>query len=183
MEPAFFPNQCLSCRLCLQWRCLQGLDVYNLPKSKIEFMQNTVRILSGLYGLLKPLDLIQPYRLEMGTKMAVGRKKNLYGFGVKPSPKTQCGVGRCRAFVNLASTEYFKAIDTKLLKVPVITPVFKDMKMGVQSNHDLRQISKRLHDTLYSGYQGKNFGWFERLWLWDHFSEPQSSENELVFVR
>ncbi|HPF12558.1 MAG TPA: peroxide stress protein YaaA [Flavobacteriaceae bacterium] len=164
----------------------RGLDVYNLPKSKIEFMQNTVRILSGLYGLLKPLDLIQPYRLEMGTKMAVGRKKNLYGFWSKTiTEKLNAELDDAELFVNLASTEYFKAIDTKLLKVPVITPVFKDMKngeykvimtyaklaRGYMTRYILDTKAKTLDDLKGFDYEGY------------HFSEPQSSENELVFVR
>ncbi len=107
----------------------QGLDAYTIENSQIEKLQSTLRILSGLYGVLKPLDLIQPYRLEMGTALRVGRKKNLYEFWKKKITehlKDELEDGEL--FINLASDEYFKAIDVKNLKVPVITPIFKDWK-------------------------------------------------------
>ena len=108
-----------------------GLDSYSIPAEKINDLQNRLRILSGLYGLLKPLDLIQPYRLEMGTKMSIGEHKNLYEFW-KPNiiKALNKELVKGELFVNLASNEYFSAIDTKLLKVPVITPEFKDYKDG-----------------------------------------------------
>ena len=107
----------------------QGLDAYTLPVKKMEAMQDTLRILSGLYGILKPLDLIQPYRLEMGTKLKVGRAKNLYDFWKKKvTAQLNSELQEDELFLNLASKEYFGAVDTKSLKVPVITPVFKDWK-------------------------------------------------------
>ena len=109
----------------------KGLDAYNIPEDKIETLQNTVRILSGLYGLLKPTDLIMPYRLEMGTKFPVGAKKNLYEFWKKDIVKTlNDELKDDEVFLNLASNEYFKAVDLKALKVPVITANFKDFKNG-----------------------------------------------------
>ena len=108
-----------------------GLDAYSIPSEKLNVLQNKVRILSGLYGLLKPLDLIQAYRLEMGTKLAVGESKNLYDFwknNLTTSLNKELKNGEL--FINLASNEYFSAIDTKTLKVPVITPEFKDYKNG-----------------------------------------------------
>ena len=108
-----------------------GLDVYSLPAEKVEILQDKLRILSGLYGVLKPLDLIQPYRLEMGTKMPIGTHKNLYEFWkptITDSLNKEMKDGEL--FVNLASNEYFSAVDTKTLKVPVITPEFKDYKDG-----------------------------------------------------
>jgi cytoplasmic iron level regulating protein YaaA (DUF328/UPF0246 family) len=108
-----------------------GLDAFSLPLDKMEVLQSRLRILSGLYGLLKPLDLIQPYRLEMGTKMPIGDHKNLYGFW-KPiiAKALNKELSSEELFVNLASTEYFSAVDVKALKVPVITPEFKDYKDG-----------------------------------------------------
>ena len=108
-----------------------GLDAYSIPSEKLSVMQNKVRILSGLYGLLKPLDLIQAYRLEMGTKLAVGESKNLYDFW-KNNLTTILNkeLKNGELFINLASNEYFSAIDTKTFKVPVITPEFKDYKNG-----------------------------------------------------
>src|SRR5210317_1217954 len=109
----------------------RGLDVYSLPEEKINTLQNTVRIISGLYGVLKQLDLMQPYRLEMGTKIAVGRNKNLYEFWRrKITDEINSELEEGELFINLASNEYFKAIDSKLLKVEVITPVFKELKNG-----------------------------------------------------
>ena len=108
-----------------------GIDAHTIPLDKLEDLQSRLRILSGLYGLLKPLDLIQPYRLEMGTKIAVGDAKNLYAFW-KNSITTALNksLAKGELFVNLASTEYFSAVDAKALKVPVITPEFKDYKDG-----------------------------------------------------
>lgn len=108
-----------------------GLDAYTLPANKIEVLQSKLRILSGLYGLLKPLDLMQAYRLEMGTAIPIGTNKNLYQFWKKTITKTlNDELSKDELFINLASNEYFSAIDTKTLKVPVITPEFKDYKDG-----------------------------------------------------
>ena len=107
------------------------LDAYTIPSEKITQLQNKVRILSGQYGLLKPLDLIQPYRLEMGTKLKIRRKNNLYEYwGTKITDALNEELSENELFINLASAEYFKVIKPKLLKVPVITPVFKDYKNG-----------------------------------------------------
>lgn len=108
-----------------------GLDAYTIPVEKIEVLQYKLRILSGLYGLLKPLDLMQAYRLEMGTKMPIGENKNLYEFW-KPilAKSLNKELKEGELFVNLASNEYFSAVDIKALKVPVITPDFKDYKDG-----------------------------------------------------
>ncbi len=106
-----------------------GLDAYTLEKKNLTRIQDSLRILSGLYGILKPLDLIQAYRLEMGTSLRIGRKKNLYEFWREKITKAlNDELEENELFVNLASDEYFKAIDTKKLKVPVITPIFKDWK-------------------------------------------------------
>ncbi len=108
-----------------------GLDVYSMPIEKLSLLQDRLRILSGLYGLLKPLDLIQAYRLEMGTKLPIGENKNLYEFW-KPiiAKALNKELKKGELFINLASNEYFSAIDTKALKVPIITPEFKDYKDG-----------------------------------------------------
>ena len=109
----------------------RGLDAYTIPTSKLETLQNSVRIISGLYGLLNPLDLVQPYRLEMGTKLPVGKAKNLYEFWRKKvTTALNEELKEGELFVNLASQEYFKAIDVKALKVPVIHIDFKEFKNG-----------------------------------------------------
>lgn len=108
-----------------------GLDAYTIPVEKLDLLQDRLRILSGLYGLLKPLDLMQAYRLEMGTKIPIGESKNLYEYW-KPivTKALNKELKEGELFVNLASNEYFSAIDAKGLKVPVITPEFKDYKDG-----------------------------------------------------
>jgi len=109
----------------------RGLDAYTIEASKIEALQQSVRIISGLYGILKPLDLVQPYRLEMGTKIPVGKSKNLYDFWRKKvTTALNDELEEGELFVNLASQEYFKAIDVKVLKVPVVHIDFKEFKNG-----------------------------------------------------
>ena len=108
-----------------------GLDAYTIPTDKFPLLEDKLRILSGLYGILKPLDLMQPYRLEMGTSLPIGTKKNLYEFwNKKVTASLNSELQKNELFINLASNEYFSAVDTKTLKVPVITPEFKDYKDG-----------------------------------------------------
>lgn len=109
-----------------------GLDVNSLNNFEIDFLQEKLYILSGLYGLLKPLDLIQPYRLEMGTKLKVGSKSNLYQFWSKELIKHLNSELKVDDYlINLASNEYFKAVDKKnLITQNIITPEFKDYKNG-----------------------------------------------------
>ena len=164
----------------------RGLDVYTLPKEKIDSLQNTLRIISGLYGVLKPLDLIQPYRLEMGTSISIGKNKNLYEFWKKKITQTlNDELLEGELFINLASNEYFKAIDQKVLKTPIITPVFKDLKngeyktimtfaklaRGYMTRYLIDSEAKTLDDVKGFNYDGYGF------------SEPMSTETELVFIR
>jgi cytoplasmic iron level regulating protein YaaA (DUF328/UPF0246 family) len=108
-----------------------GLDAYSIPLEKLDLLQERLRILSGLYGVLRPLDLMQAYRLEMGTKFPIGESQNLYDFWKKTvTASLNKELKKGELFVNLASNEYFSVIDTKALKVPVITPDFKDYKDG-----------------------------------------------------
>lgn len=112
-----------------------GLDAYTLSESKIDFLQDSLRILSGQYGILKPLDLMQPYRLEMGTKIAVENHNNLYQFwNESPSLFLQNEMDTKEVLVNLASNEYFKVIKPKVLNRTIITPHFKDYKDGKLKN-------------------------------------------------
>lgn len=111
----------------------QGLDVDSLTEKDVEFAQSHFRILSGLYGLLRPLDAIQPYRLEMGTSLRVNGSKNLYEFwGDKIAKKLRRDLKDQgdNTLINLASQEYFKAVDLKALKANVIDVDFKDFKNG-----------------------------------------------------
>jgi len=113
----------------------EGLNAATLPEPALKYAHNHIRILSGLYGLLKPLDLMQPYRLEMGTRFPNARGRDLYGFWgerLTHALNTQLAAkgGVRPVLVNLASEEYFKSVKPKLLTVPVITPVFEDWKNG-----------------------------------------------------
>lgn len=163
-----------------------GLDAYSLKEDKIELLQNELRILSGLYGLLKPLDMIMPYRLEMGTKLEVGEAENLYQFW-KPIITSALNkeLKKGELFVNLSSKEYFDAVDVKKLKVPVITPVFKDFKdgnlkiisffakkaRGMMVRYIIDTNAKTIDDL--KGFNYDNY----------RFDESLSKGNELVFTR
>ena len=108
-----------------------GLDAKSLTNHQIRFAQDHLRILSGLYGVLKPLDLIQPHRLEMGTKIKTESGETLYDFwGHAPTSELnqQAKVLKTKHIVNLASNEYFKVINKTALTLEVLTPVFKDKK-------------------------------------------------------
>ena len=163
-----------------------GLDAYTLSSEKIKQLQNKLRILSGQYGLLKPLDLIQPYRLEMGTKLKVGRKDNLYQYwGDKITKELNSELEENEVFVNLASNEYFKVVKPKLLNVPVITPVFKDYKDG-----KLKMISffaKKARGLMVRYIIDNNIENIEDLKGFNYegyaFDLNLSTEKELVFTR
>ncbi|MGY8921400.1 MAG: peroxide stress protein YaaA [Flavobacteriales bacterium] len=108
-----------------------GLDAYSLEEPKIDLLNDTLRILSGMYGVLRPLDLMQPYRLEMGTTMSVNKAKNLYEFwGTTVTDTINAELKEGELFLNLASAEYFKVLQPKNIKGTVISPVFKDLKNG-----------------------------------------------------
>lgn len=115
-----------------------GLDAQSMSADDFEFAQQHLRILSGLYGLLKPLDLIQPYRLEMGTRLETKKGTNLYQYwgdsltlALNKEAKDDAYDGEENVLINLASNEYSKVINRKKLKAKIITPVFKDQKNGV----------------------------------------------------
>ena len=108
-----------------------GLQAETFKVNDFKFAQKHLRILSGLYGLLRPLDLMQPYRLEMGTKLANSRGGDLYAFWggrIAAGLNRQLKSIKADTLVNLASNEYFKAIDRQQLDAEVVTPVFKDKK-------------------------------------------------------
>ncbi|SHG51553.1 peroxide stress protein YaaA [Winogradskyella jejuensis] len=164
----------------------RGLDAYSIDMKKLDKVEDTVRIISGLYGILKPLDLIQPYRLEMGTKFPVGKNKNLYEFWRKKVTQAlNDELEDDELFLNLASNEYFKAIDTKAIKVPVIHVNFKEFKngkyktiaifaklaRGLMTRYIIDTDAKTIEDI--KGFNYDNYG----------FSEELSSDNELVFTR
>ena len=164
----------------------RGLDAYTIPKNKIDHLQDTVRILSGLYGVLKPLDLMQPYRLEMGTKLNIGKNKNLYEFWKKDITKAlNEELKEDELFLNLASVEYFKAIDKKALKVPVINVDFKELKNGEFKTIGIYAKLARGFMTRY--IIDENAESLDDIKAFDienyRFHEKLSSENHLVFTR
>lgn len=111
----------------------QGLDATTLNLTQVKYLQKHLCILSGLYGVLRPLDLMQPYRLEMGTRLENFRGKNLYEFwGMKVTEviNERSQRQKVNVLINLASDEYFKVIRPSGLTIPVVTPVFQDCKNG-----------------------------------------------------
>jgi len=163
-----------------------GLDAYSLSSEQIEQLQQKLRILSGKYGLLKPLDLMQAYRLEMGTKLKISAKNDLYQYwGDKITKELNNELGDNELFVNLASNEYFKSINTKLLKVPVITPIFKDYKNG-----ELKIISffaKKARGLMVRYIIDNNVEKTEDLKGFNYegyaFDNNLSTKNQLIFTR
>ena len=110
-----------------------GFDAYSMNEKNIEFAQQNLRILSGLYGILRPLDLMQPYRLEMGTRLSTDAGTNLYQFWddrITKSLNSELRDAASKTLVNLASNEYFKSVKMAQLKADIITPQFKEYRNG-----------------------------------------------------
>ena len=165
-----------------------GIDAKSLSSDNVNNLQNQLRILSGLYGILKPLDIIEPYRLEMGTKMKTNQGKNLYEFwGTKISKQLNEDLSnhQSKHIINCASDEYFKVIDLQTLNAPVVKPIFKDVKNGVpkvisffakrargmMSKYIIKnrvQSIEDLHSFNDNGYE---------------FQPDQSDNHELVYIR
>ena len=132
-QPEFSPATARQALFAFRGEVYLGLDADSLLPSEIDLAQKQLRILSGFYGVLRPLDLMRPYRLEMGTPIAIGKYHNLYEFwGKKITTKIRKELDNSGSnlLVNLASVEYFKAIDTKKLKAEIVTPEFKEGKNG-----------------------------------------------------
>lgn len=184
----FTPENARQAVLAFKGDVYQGLDAENLSADDFKYAQKHLRILSGLYGILKPLDLIQPYRLEMGTRFENNKGKNLYEFWdmiLNQHIQKELKKQDTPVLVNLASNEYFKALKSKKLPYRIITPTFKDWKNGqykmisffakrarglmtrfiVQNKIDTPELLKEFN---LDGYQ---------------FSAKDSNEDELVFLR
>lgn len=165
----------------------KGFDVYSLSKEDIERSQDNLRILSGLYGILKPMDLIYPYRLEMGTKWQItAMTKNLYSFwGKKIAEFLNKEMKKEEVLINLASTEYFKAVDLKTLKARVITPHFKDFKNGQLKM--IMMYAKHQRGAMARYIIQNNIIDPEELKVYNvdgySFDVNSSTENDWVFVR
>ena len=161
-----------------------GIDASSLNEDDLNFAQGKVRMLSGLYGVLRPLDLIQPYRLEMGTKLANNKGKNLYEFWGDDVSEV-LNEDESELIINLASNEYFKSIDKKTLKANILNIAFKEKKgdvykiigifakraRGLMVNYIIRNrlnAPEALKDFTDEGYQ---------------FSSEYSSNSTWVFTR
>ena len=165
----------------------RGLDIHSLTPTELERANASIRILSGLYGILRPMDLMAPYRLEMGTRWAITPKVgSLYQFwGSKPTDFLNKELSKDEPIINLASSEYFKVIDSKRLKNQVITPVFKEFKEGqykivmMYAKHARGAMARYIvqHDIQHP----------EELKLYNvggySYADNLSSEKEWVFVR
>ena len=165
----------------------KGVEVDSMQKEEMERAQNQIRILSGLYGILRPLDLMYPYRLEMGTKWNVTpSKKNLYQYwGSKLSEYLNNEMEPDEVIVNLASNEYFKAIDKKTIKSRIITPVFKELKgdqykvVMMYAKHARGAMARDIVQQEYSSVddlKGYNVDGYS-------YNQELSSEDQWVFVR
>ncbi|WP_107039309.1 peroxide stress protein YaaA [Brumimicrobium mesophilum] len=165
----------------------KGLDVSTFSVKDFENAQKDLMILSGLYGILKPLDLMYPYRLEMGTSWNVTPKtKNLYEYwGSKLAEFINKETNEDEVIVNLASNEYFKAVDKKVLKARIITPVFKDLKgdkfkiIMMYAKHARGAMTRDIIQNQYKNVEdlkGYNVDGYS-------YSESLSNEDEWVFVR
>ena len=165
-----------------------GLDADHMSVADLDYAQDNLRILSGLYGLLRPLDLILPYRLEMGTKLGNPKGKDLYAFWGERLTQALNDVieaGAHSHVVNLASNEYFKAVKPKKLKAPLVTPVFKDEKngqykiisfyakkaRGMMAAYQIRERISDVHDLKAFDVAGYRF------------NEEESGDAEWVFKR
>ncbi len=165
-----------------------GLDAYSMANEDIGFAQYHLSILSGLYGLLRPLDLILPYRLEMGTKLRNARGETLYKFWgdkITEQLNEDMKANNSDLLINLASNEYFKSINTKKLNARIISPVFKNSKNG---EYKVISIFAKKARGLMTRYIIQNRienpeelpGFNEDGY---YFNSALSSENELVFTR
>jgi cytoplasmic iron level regulating protein YaaA (DUF328/UPF0246 family) len=184
-SPKFTRKNSKQAVLAFNGDVYEGLDAPSLTAKQLDYAQSHIRILSGLYGLLRPLDLMQPYRLEMGTKLANPRGKDLYAFWgdmVTGALNDVLAGQKSKVLVNLASEEYFKAVKPKLLNAPVISPVFEDWKNGkykiisfyakrarglmarYAAVHGIKQAEK-LKNFDYEGYAFDESGSTEHSWL------------------
>ena len=161
-NPAFTPDNAKQALLAFKGDVYTGLDANSLTDADFSYAQDHLRMLSGLYGLLRPLDLMQPYRLEMGTKLANARGKDLYAFwGTRISEWLNDTLAEQGddLLLNLASTEYFSAVKRTALKARIINTEFKDLKNGQYK--------------IISFYAKKARGMMSRFVIQERINDPQ----------
>lgn len=183
----FTPDNARQAVLAFKGDVYTGLDAESFSNEDFSFAQKHLRILSGLYGLLKPLDLMQPYRLEMGTRFENTRGKDLYAFwGSKITEAlNQLLASDDKVLVNLASNEYFKSVQKKHLDARLVTPQFKDWKNGQykmisfyakKARGLMCRYAIQNRITQADDLKGFNLDGY-------YFSEDQSDNNNWVFLR
>ena len=186
-ETPFTKSNSKQAILAFKGDVYQGLDAESLSETELIWAQKHVRILSGLYGVLKPLDLMQAYRLEMGTKFPTNRGKNLYEFwnSIITDELNRTFSSKKATLLNLASNEYFKSINSSELKANVITPIFMDRKNGkykiisffAKKARGLmtRYVIKNQTEDIADIQNFEEGGYF--------FNEEMSEDNKPVFCR
>lgn len=165
-----------------------GLDVKTLDKEALKNLQSSMLILSGLYGVLRPLDMILPYRLEMGSELKTEKGKNLYQFWgdlITNQINTEITNGKHKHLINLASQEYFKSIQSKNIKVPIINIEFKESKNNKYSIVSF--FAKKARGLMARFIAQENITNPEHLKAFDYekycFNHELSNENNFVFTR
>jgi len=181
----FIPENAKQALLAFKGDVYDGINTETYTKNDFEFAQEHLRILSGLYGILKPLDLIQPYRLEMGTQLKTRKWKDLYDFwGIKIAERIIESL-KDDILINLASNEYFKAVKKNNIQARIITPVFKDYKNG--SYKFLSFFGKKARGLMTSFIIKNQLTDAEQLKLFDmdgyYFNDEMSVADEWVFTR
>lgn len=187
-QPVFTPENSWQSVLMFNGDVYQGLKAETFSEAEFAVAQEKLRILSGLYGLLKPLDRIQPYRLEMGTNLPVARKKDLYDFWkAKITAKLNEELAQYdqKILVNLASNEYFSAVDAKKINARIITPTFKENKGGKYQMVSF--FAKRARGLMSRFIIQNNISNPEEIKAFDvegyYFNNQLSGENDWVFTR
>ena len=182
----FIENESKQALLAFKGEVYKNMKTEDFNKSDFEFANDRLRILSGLYGMLKPSDLIMPYRLEMGTKLKIDNKNNLYEFWKETLTKHLLKeIKEDKFVVNLASEEYFKVINKKQIPIPIVTPIFKDMKNGkakVISFYAKRARGEMCNYIIKNKISTINHlsSFSENGYL---FSKENSTKEKLVFIR
>ena len=166
----------------------QGLDAENFNSNQLKFAQKHLRILSGLYGILRPMDVIKPYRLEMGTKLQTPKGKNLYEFwgsSIQDNVLDDLNSQKSDLLINLASKEYFSVLGKMPDYVNVISPVFKDYKNG--KHKIISFYAKRARGLMAKWIIQQKVKDFEKLSDFNldgyYYSEKESTSTEPVFLR
>ena len=187
-HPEFTPQNAKQALLAFKGDVYTGLAAETLDAKGLKFAQKHLRILSGLYGLLRPLDLMQPYRLEMGLRFNNRVGKNLYDFwGNDISDAVQADLKKSGSplLINLASNEYFKSVNAKTLDAEIITPVFKDLKQGKYKM--ISFFAKKARGLMARFIIDHQLNDPEGLKEFDaegyYFSKTLSTASELVFLR